>query len=289
MAQKYIRTYYKCEPCQLLCALCLLIFISCESSFEPLQKNDQLIFSINGVLDVHADTQWVRVMPIGESLIPADPTPNGTVVNLSHQSTGEILAMEDSLFMFDGDTYAWNYWLARDIAGDDLYEIVAELPDGGRSRVAVTTPSPLPVPDVEYSEISESISVSGIALDSIIVAETRYLVQALTEVGCAPEREVSISHLDELYLTTGNGLSLNSDNRLDIARELGVFADSFIVNYREFVLITAGPDWPANVGLSDIEKSLPGVRTNVEGGTGLVAGISRRKVEITERMPPCGD
>ncbi len=265
----------------------LLIFISCESTFDPMQKDDEVVFSINGVLDVHADTQWVRVMPIGELLNPTDPTPNGSVVNLLNQSTGDIYTLKDSLFKFGGDTYVWNYWLSEDIRGDELYEIVAESPDGRQSRVVVATPSPLSEPNVEYSENFESISVSGIALDSIIVAETRYLAQALTSVGCAPERKITISHLDEMNLRQENEYTINSENREDLARELGVTAFSFRVNRREFVLVTAGPDWPEDVGLTDIEKSIPEVRSNVEGGTGLVAGIARRKVEISERTPPC--
>lgn len=267
--------------------ICTLTFIGCENSFEPLQVNEELTFSINGVLDVHADTQWVRVMPIGRSLIPADPNENGTAVDLTRQSTGEVIVLEDSLFMFGGDTYVWNYWLTEDMNGDESYEIVAESPDGDQSRVVVNTPSPLPVPNVIYSEDFESISVSGIALDTIVVAETRYLAQALTEAGCAPEREIIFSHLDEMNLTSGNEYAINSNNREDIASELGVFADQIRINRREFVVVTAGPDWPEDVGLSDLEKNLPDVISNVEGGTGLVAGIARRKIEISERRPPC--
>ncbi len=268
-------------------AIGILIFVGCESSFDPIQENDELTFSINGVIDIHADTQWVRVMPIGQSLIPTDPEQNGTRVDLTRQSTGEVVALENSLFKFGGDIYVWNYWLSEDIRGDELYEVVAESSDGGQSRVVVATPSPLPEPNVEYSENFESIGVTGIALDSIIVAETRYLAQALTSVGCAPEREIIISHLDEMNFTQEDEYTINSENREDLARELGVTAFSFRVNRREFVLVTAGPDWPEDVGLTDIEKSLPEVRSNVEGGTGLVAGIARRKVEISERTPPC--
>jgi hypothetical protein len=270
-----------------ICTLFLLIFMSCESSFDPMQKDDEVVFSMNGILDVHADTQWVRAMPIGESLNPTDPDPNGSVLNLTNLSTGEIYTLQDSLFKFGGDTYVWNYWLSEDIRGDELYEIVAESADSGQSRVVVATPSPLPEPNVEYSENFESIGVSGIAFDSIIVAETRYLAQALTSVGCAPEREIIISHLDEMNLTAGNEYTINSENIEDLATELGVFAGNVIINHREFVLVTAGPDWPEDMGLTDIEKSLPEVRSNVEGGTGLVAGIASRKVEISERVPPC--
>jgi len=267
--------------------ICTLTFVGCETSFDPIQENEELTFSINGVLDVHADTQWVRVMPIGESLIPTNPNENGTAVDLTRQSTGEGFALEDSLYKFGGDTYVWNYWLTENMNGNESYEIVAESAAWDQSRVVVDTPSPLPQPNIVYSEDFESISVSGIALDTIVVAETRYLAQALTEVGCAPEREIRISHLDIMNFTSGDEYAINSENREVIARELGVFGDQFRINRREFVLVTAGPDWPDDVGLSDLEKNLPDVVSNVEGGTGLVAGIAKRKIEISERRPPC--
>lgn len=151
----------------------------------------------------------------------------------------------------------------------------------------MSTPSSLPQPEVVYSEDFESISVSGIALDTIVVAETRYLAQALTDVGCSPEREIAISHMDEMIVTSGDEYSINSENIEEIASELGVFADQIRINHREFVVVTAGPDWPEDVGLSELEKNLPEVDSDVEGGTGLVAGIARRNIEISERRLPC--
>jgi len=272
---------------QLIIVICTVTFVGCENSFEPIQENEDLAFSINGVIDIHADTQWVRVMPIGESLIPTDPAEDGTDVNLTRESTGEQFALEDSLFKFGGDTYVWNYWLTENMHGDNLYEIEAKNLRGEYSRVVVHTPSPLPVPNVKYSENFERISVLGVASDTIVVAETRYLAQALLEAGCAPEREVVISHLDEMNFTSGDEYAIDSENIEDIARELGVFAGQFRINRREFVVVTAGPDWPEDVGLSDLEKNLPEVESNVEGGTGLVAGIAGRKIEISERRPPC--
>jgi len=226
-------------------------------------------------------------MPVGQSLIPSDSTQSDVVVNFEKQSTGEVYAMEDSLFKFGGDTYVWNYRLTVDLNGEESFEIVAESQKGDQSRVVVDTPSPLPEPDVIYAGDSESISVSGIALDTVVVAESKYLAQAITSAGCAPEREVVISHLDDLNFTSGNELSFNSENSEDIAEELGVNGDAFIINHREFVLVTAGPDWPDNVDLSDFEKNLPEVNSNVEGGTGIVAGIAKREVEISERVSPC--
>lgn len=262
------------------------ITMGCDNTFDPLQENDQYVFSIYGVLDVHADTQWVRVMPIGEALIPTDTDPNGTMVKLTRKSSGETIVLNDSLFRFGGDAYVWNYWTTGSLQPNESYTITAEAPGGKQSNSAVILPSALPVPQVEYSEEYESITVSGHTEEQLVTVETRYLVQAITEVGCAPEREVVLSHLDEVTNLRGQ-YDLNAENRSDIATELGVNAFGFIVNRRELIIVSAGEDWPDLSGLTEEEIFLPDKVSNVENGTGAVAGIAGRKILITPRQEPC--
>jgi len=96
-------------PLFMLCISLLLIVMGCEQTFEPLQKNDELVFSMYGVVDVHGEFSVVRVMPIGEGLLNTNPEPNNSQVFLTHNSTGERFTYQDSLFKFGGDTYVWNY------------------------------------------------------------------------------------------------------------------------------------------------------------------------------------
>lgn len=50
-----------------------LLLAGCEKPFEPLSRGE-FAFSLYGPLDSAADTQWVRVMPIRESVeAPAGP------------------------------------------------------------------------------------------------------------------------------------------------------------------------------------------------------------------------
>ncbi|MEX2346004.1 MAG: hypothetical protein WD604_10345 [Balneolaceae bacterium] len=251
-----------------------------------MQENDKYVFTIYGVLDVHADTQWVRVMPIGEALIPTDPDPNGTVVRLARESNGETIALNDSLFRFGGDSYVWNYWTTESLQPNESYNITAETPGGKQSLSIVTLPSALSVPEVEYSEEYESIMVSGHTEEQLVLVETRYLVQAVTEMGCAPEREVVISHQEEVTNMSGQ-YHLSTENWSVIAKELDVNAFNFIVNRRELIIVSAGEDW---IGLSDLTEEeifLPDKLSNVENGTGVVAGIASRKILITPRQEPC--
>lgn len=242
---------------------------------------------MNGYLDVHADTQWIRVMPIGETFLPQDSTINSNQVRLTREAPGESVVLNDSLFKFSGDTYVWNYWLPDSVIADEEYRITATDSVGKQSSVVVRTASELMVPEIEYDQDFEEISVSGVVRDSLILLETRYIVQAFVEVGCTPEREVSFSHLEAITEGSDGSFSFTSINREAIAEKLDVGPFSFQVNQRKLVLITAGEDWPDYMNFNDLEVDLPDVVSNVENGTGFVAGIARREISITDRQPPC--
>lgn len=261
--------------------------LSCETTFEPLQENDLYAFTMYGSLDLHAETQWVRVMPIGETLIYKNPEPNGTKVSLIRESTGEMTALNDSLFRFGGDAYVWNYWAGTTLQPNEEYRVVAETTDGRKSQSVVTLPSFLPIPDVTYSVEEESGTVSGSTEDPLVTVEMRYLAQAITEVGCAQEMEVIISHLDDVFITPEGEYHFDIDNRFRIASGLGGNVP-YIVNKRELVVISASEeDWPDIADLTEEEIILPDLVSNVENGTGVIAGIATRRVIITPRRPAC--
>src|SRR5690606_26320138 len=101
----------------------------CNDTFEPLQENEEYVFSMYGTLDVHADTQWVRVMPIGDRLFNNNPEPSGTVVTLTRLSTGDVITMNDSLFTFGGPSYIWNYWTTEPLQPGEPYTVTATAAD----------------------------------------------------------------------------------------------------------------------------------------------------------------
>lgn len=126
---------------------CLLIFSSCDDSFQPIQKNNRYNFNISGYLDASADTQWVRVGTIRES-IDEPPNPEGIKVTLHNLQTGETVAMNDSVFTSKN---ILNYWTTMDIEHEQTYRIIAENVEGKSSQVTVTTPRDLPEPFIVVS------------------------------------------------------------------------------------------------------------------------------------------
>ncbi|MCW9707447.1 hypothetical protein [Fodinibius salsisoli] len=272
----------------------LIQIAGCESNFDPLQENDQYTYSIYGTLDVHADTQWVRVMPIHGKLIPSKPDSNNTEVTLTRKSTGKTLQLNDSLFVFGGDAYVWNYWTTEKIYPKEEYIVEAVGAEGQKSSVTVTTPSKLPLPLVTYSEEGGEVKVNGSTSEPLVMADVVFHVQEIREFlgDLGPEVKVSISYLDILYEDPNSeDFRLIFNERSAIAGETGY--DAFIINKRELHIAAGSNDWPDLTDLSEQEMQLPDVVSNIENGTGVVAGIAKREVPIKncydaqDNLMPC--
>jgi hypothetical protein len=271
-----------------ICIALLFMTVSCDQTFDPLQKNEDLTFSMYGVVDVHGQFSVVRVMPIGERLINTDPESNNSQVFLIHNSTGDQIAFQDSLYKFGGDTYVWNYFSSEDLSANSSYRFVAQNSEGRSSVAQINLPSELPIPTIEeYSTGFESGIFIGQSVDPIVSVKTRYFVQPVNEIGCDPEMEIVISHLDQLITYADGRYRLEVNNRSEISAALGPSVENFVINRRELLIVSSGEDWPDLSELIDLEITLPDVINNVEGGVGYVAGVAGRIIQITTPREPC--
>ena len=271
-----------------LCIPLLFIVMSCEQTFEPLQKNEELTFSMYGVVDLHGQFSVVRVMPIGERLINTDPESSKSQVFLIHSSTGDRFTYQDSLYKFGGDTYVWNYFSNENLIANDSYRFEAEDTEGRYSYAQINLPSELPLPTIEqYTAGFESGIFNGESEDPIVSIKTRYIVQPINELGCDPEMEVVISHIDRLITYADGRYRLEVNNRSEISKALGPSVENFVINRRELLIVSSGEDWPDLSELIDLEITLPDVINNVEGGVGYVAGVAGRIIQITPPQDPC--
>jgi hypothetical protein len=264
---------------------CILIFIdACDNTFEPFQENNQYVFSMYGTIDLHADTQWVRVMPVGQTLLVEETEPMDATVELTRNSTGQTVTMRDSLFQFATDAFAWNYWVPITLHPDEAYTVTAKNSDNEESKVIIQTPSVLPVPEVvEYFEDEDRGIITGSSKDSLVVLEVRYRVQNLL---CGPEVEIVISFVNGIDHSQED-YRVNMSNAGRIASRFGVLLGNYRVNSRKFVVVSVSEDWPDLAEYSDDEIVLPNVATNVENGTGFVPGIAKREIDITPPRERC--
>jgi hypothetical protein len=259
---------------------------SCNDTFEPLQENDRYVFSMYGSLDVHADTQWVRIMPIGKTLLPETVDNARAEVELTRLSTGESVSFKDSVFIFGGTTTVLNYWTTERIFPNETYRLKATDVNGLSSQAVVTTPQEQPVPFISYDDVIEQGFIEGLVTDSIVSVVVVYHVQVTTNFGCTPEEIVTIPHTADVYYYE-NVYRMSFRDRGAISNRLGIQTGQLQINHREGIVVTAKDTWPRLLDLSAEEMVLPDLVSNVDGGTGYVAGIARRRFAFKERGPEC--
>ena len=127
----------------LSCFLCA----GCDRPFQPYLENSNIPFSLLGYLDLEADTQWVRVMPVRQNLI-LGPDSIDAVVTLAKVGSGHPVTMRDSLFDYidprlGATVYAHNFWTTERLDPGAEYEIRAVRSDGAATTAHLTMPRPV--------------------------------------------------------------------------------------------------------------------------------------------------
>ncbi|MCW9707448.1 hypothetical protein [Fodinibius salsisoli] len=255
----------------------LIPIAGCESNFEPLQENDQYAYSVYGTLDVYADTQWVRVTPIHDTFISSKVDSNNTKVTLTQTSTGKTVQLNDSLFVFGGDAYVWNYWTTEEIHPKEEYVIEAEGANGLYSSAQLTVPDSLSLPLVKYSVEENRGEIKGSSGSPLVRMDIKYSIQIITEVGTLTEElEVVSSLLEEINRTSDGVYLAEFDGEELILDEIG-HNKRYQINKRELYVATGSESWLSLTDLSEEEIMSPGVGSNIEMGVGHVAGMAQRK------------
>ncbi|MGM0588044.1 MAG: hypothetical protein ACQETE_06510 [Bacteroidota bacterium] len=266
---------------QLGIALLLISSLGCDTSFDPLNDKHGYAFSMFGALDLHADTQWVRVMPIGEKLIPTDTSSSKVKVRLINEQTGESTPLQDSLFQFSNDAHVWNYWTDKALDPNTEYTLIASSPEIGFSRATVSIPSALPEPEVDFNPNNSSGFISGSSPDSIVVNEMTVHFQLPTPAGLGPITKLEISIMDRLIQGPQGKYSYFVNTSTLVRDKLELPEGSPIVwRHRQVLLANGSSDWPNYGDLTEEEIKIPDVVSNVENGVGYVAGVASRKVYL---------
>lgn len=173
----------------------------------------------------------------------------------------------------------WNYWAKLSLYPNEEYIFRAKGPDGRSIETTVTMPSRLPLPVVNNFDSTRGI-VRGSHKDPLVMADIKYYVRKIQIDGSLSRLLKSrVSHLDHVY-TEDEEYSFKFDDNGAIEKDIGYARFGFVVERAELLVATASKDWPDYSGLSDREKVLPGLVSNINNGTGFIAGIALRKVPL---------
>jgi hypothetical protein len=249
--------------------LALLLAVGCDRPFQPVPGNPREPFWIFGYLDLRADTQWVRVMPVRQNLL-TDPDPIDALVTLEEVGSGRVLTLTDSLFRFTderlgGVAYAHNFWTTEPLQAKGKYRVRAVRSDGAESTAQVALPA-----DLEFSFLN--LEGGGDTARLEVRAERVLLVDMIHGMRNAAGEPagVVIRRQPATHPTGDPGIQA-----LDVNESPPFQMGLVEIGRAELRIASVRSDWPFGPGLSDPDVTLPGsTASNVENGTGFVGGVA---------------
>jgi hypothetical protein len=287
-----------------LALLVLSVGSGCKDAFEPFKVSDQH-FSIFGYLDAAADTQWMRVTPIRQSVFTT-PGKLDLTVTLENMGTKATTELHDSIFEYqaagdvEGAAESWvhNYWTDVPIEYGATYRLSVVAADGRSATAIASVPDALREVVVETRLVTAAqagrpkveryflrVQVKHVPLVKVIhYVDDRApasLQGTFTDCPFPPDEiarvypvrqraPLSVSaDLTEIELTK------TLDSRL---LETGTSPATCVVNRRDILIASPGFDWPTGVEYSPSAPTLGAVPSSVEGGVGFVGGLVTRTV-----------
>ena len=269
----------------LLWYVCLLIpavfQTGCDTAISPFAESDRY-FSIYGYLDTGADTQFVRVVALRDSIFTSDDPLEATVTTTDFE-TGRMIVWKDSVVSFYNyrDDTGHVFWTKDKPEAGHVYRLNVERPDGAVSYADVRIPEapddpvvtrPVTYGNTVWQHIEWSESFNAPVVDMVYHvrdtsrtgSETEIVLSYVDAFVSADGRsEVSISMTQDTELVY-KGLDLPQSTRLARIELLGV----------EIRIARASEDWTFLGSKLDYETlAFPGKFSNVTQGFGFIGAI----------------
>lgn len=273
----------------MLAVVTILLGSSCDPAFSPIEQNGRT-FSIFGYLNASADTQFVRVEYLRDSLAIGSPEKLDAEIILTNTETGQTTTLQDSVFSYYQWGKAHNYYTTMDISANQSYRLEVQ-GNGSSSWAEVDIPSPFPTPSLvksgDYLEVRD--------IGRLIAVKTIYRTcQNCSGFDTCPSEpsiyKSTFSHLEDTVHRSSNLIKAN----FNTADDLGAIGDSypdgktFTVVRSEVVVAAGTQQWPDFLHLDEEAVALPQVASNIEGGAGLLGGILTDTVTVATNSPdPC--
>lgn len=271
--------------------LALVLFAGIVTACNPqihLYRNNGMYYSIYGFLNASADTQFIRIEQLRDSMPSSAPAHLNVNVTLTDLNTNKTVMLRDSLFHFEvGNTH--NYYTTEKIIPTHTYKLIVKGQNGTESSAQVRIPATFPKPVVQAgidpffglgcssrSEIISEVDIKDVP--RLVAVNTIYSIY--NSPAKAKLSSYSLEHLADTSHVKQGVVRANINYHLDICRTNLAFNTGAIL-HRVYVVIAAGnKDWPDFLSLPGESQTAPGVATNVKDGVGLLGGVVTDTVTI---------
>lgn len=279
----------------------VLVGGGCDPSVQVIEPSPDYHFSLFGVLQVEADTQVVRVEPIGDSTQIGAPEDIEASVYLENLDTGTRVALNDSLTSVGGGiAKVHNFWTTHPIQAGTSYEVSVWRDGEAVTRATAATPAEPPTlrhnPEgssdqpfllpCEYdaqgfpSQSRNTFSFRIDDVETVAAVQVRYPLQGenrtLTVFNYYSEavydNEAELYRVEVAY---GRDIaSIPSGTATCPTRS------QFTQPHAVVKAASGGPDWPDWQGVSLNTIARPDTFTNVQGGHGFLGGIYSDTLQV---------
>mgnify|MGYP000265213502 CR=1 FL=1 len=273
-------TVFRLRIQMLLAIICMaVLFTGCDPAFNPIQHNDRY-FSVFGYLNASADTQFVRIEKLRDGRATDSPLELDAEVTLSNISTGQTVAMQDSIFEYYQQGRAHNFYTTMDIHPNQKYRLEINGKEGA-SSVEVEVPDLFPEPTVLANDENRT-SVKMHDINRLISVKTIfYTCSGKTGCGCKKPIRYTYSHLrDTLQMNDGSvkaKVNLLKEKKAIATNYPAMDSNPNVIKYyiTKYDVGVAGGNagWPNYLDLNPEEVALPEVATNINNGVGYLGGI----------------
>jgi len=127
-----------------------MILVGCDPAIDPFQENDRY-YSVFGVIDASADTQFVRVEALRDGMPTEAPARLDAEVTLMNLAADRTVTLQDSVFRYLDGATAHNYYTTDDIQPSTAYRLVVRGPGAAESGAETTVPDAFPRPTVSMA------------------------------------------------------------------------------------------------------------------------------------------
>ncbi len=274
----------------------LFSVISCDPSFEIFEESD-LAYSVFGILDASADTQFVRVEPVQDTALAGIGSIDARVTS-ENLATGETAVWHDSTFFIGATGVAvHNFWTAAaGIEPEGTYRFTVQREsDGASSAAEVTLPPAFPKPEVAggrpalpqatcgETAAPTTITVEGVERLGGVRVDYDYLTCVCgPDPGCRRRRTTTYPLAGATR--TGEGAWQIKVFWSDDIPGLQGFRVTEVYSFRVTVA-SVSEDWPETEGRlppGDPTQPFPplGGPSNVDSGLGFLGGAVTRFVDV---------
>lgn len=276
--------------------LSLSVFVStCDTTFDPFERSP-LEYSIMGYLDASADTQYVRIERIRDSLLIGSG-PVDVSVTLEALESGEKYLWRDSLFRFSSNVMAHNYWTDASLDAGKTYRLEVDPLNGNPVVTSVITlPDSFPAPtarELECMNLSfdcgeyRILQVDIPGINKLAAFSAVYHIPDYARPrGC---KAIRIPYWRDVASTSEGfrgSIQWKRDLELLASRFTGTAANPHFAMFEVFVA-SGGPEWPDFSGIDQETLFLPDAFTNVEHGIGFVGGVVSRTHRFFDDPAAC--